>query len=207
MLGRSEHDADPDRPLGRRHGGDPHPLHDAAPRERTQRFEQPRRQGRRRRRRHERLQRRRGRSTHRRSARVRPTRRTARPHLLGSLFALVERPRLLRQRPRGRVRACRARGVLDLGFTLDSTGAPAFSVGAEAIGVAPLALPIPGTDCLLLVDPLIAVPIGFDANGETRLIHSLPWDLAVDVRAQIFACDPSQLALRSSNGLRIDGVQ
>ncbi len=96
-------------------------------------------------------------------------------------------------------------GVHD--YLLDSAGAPAFSVGAEAIGVAPLALPIPGTDCLLLVDPLIVVPIGFDANGETRLIHSLPWDLAVDVRAQVFAFEPTQLTLLSSNGLRIDGVR
>ncbi|MBI5851654.1 MAG: hypothetical protein HZB39_11615 [Planctomycetes bacterium] len=60
---------------------------------------------------------------------------------------------------------------------------------------------------MLLVDLLIVVPIGYVVNGETRLIHSLPWDAPIDVRVQVFQFDPAQLHSSSGNGLRIGGVR
>ena len=84
----------------------------------------------------------------------------------------------------------------------DSTG-PANAIGVELFGLRRIDLPIPGTACRLLTDPLVNLPIRYGAAGSVRIVHSVPWDLTFFFDVQLFALDPGSSDLLCSGGVEV----
>ncbi|MBI5853309.1 MAG: hypothetical protein HZB39_20055 [Planctomycetes bacterium] len=77
--------------------------------------------------------------------------------------------------------------------TFRITGAPPLALGVEAIGLVRANLPIPGTNCVLLTQPVVTLPLGIDSNGNGEITHPVPYDLP-------FTLDIQDVAVQSAGG-------
>ncbi len=77
--------------------------------------------------------------------------------------------------------------------TFRITGAPPLALGVEAIGLVRANLPIPGTNCVLLTQPVVTLSFGIDFNGSGEITHSVPYDLP-------FTLDVQDVAVQSGGG-------
>ena len=90
-----------------------------------------------------------------------------------------------------------------LGFRI--TGAASQSLGALALGLNQLDLPLPPTGCRLLVDPVLVLPLNPDATGGAYLEITVPQLLGPRFFAQsvVAALENNLLVPRTSNGLEV----
>lgn len=58
--------------------------------------------------------------------------------------------------------------------TVTATNGVASGAGMLVLGISRTSLPLVGTNCLLLVNPLLTLPIGFDSNGKFSFSAKLP---------------------------------
>ncbi|MFQ5503991.1 MAG: hypothetical protein ACE5F1_04235 [Planctomycetota bacterium] len=73
--------------------------------------------------------------------------------------------------------------------------------GLQLLGVRKIELMIPGTNCRLLTDPLLAVPFRIDGNGDATLALELPLRTLLGLFVQDLAFD--NVLLQTSNGLAL----
>ncbi len=97
----------------------------------------------------------------------------------------------------GRITKSGSQNVLDLQF---SNGGR-LAAGLLVIGNREIGVPLPGTSCLLLTNPLIPVPFRTDGQGTARWTFRAAQGLSADIRLQ--AADLSGTAPLVSNAVQI----
>jgi hypothetical protein len=90
-------------------------------------------------------------------------------------------------------------------FAFQVHSAPALAVALLALGAAPLSVPIPPSQCLLRVDPLVFVILPLDASGRGSVEFTLPHasGLSAFVQGLIPQLGTSGWSWQTSNGQQV----